>query len=80
MSDFGKKLEDLAASWRCDGCSMCFAKVTDDGLAVEEVHWPTCDRFEDERVADVVADSFGASEAIDLRAGRVVEVVGGDEL
>jgi hypothetical protein len=69
-----KRLERIAEDWRCELHKFCFAAVTDDGKAVEYVHWATCPLADEDPPAEL-HHHVGPAAAIDLRAGRAIELV-----
>jgi hypothetical protein len=52
---------------------LCYAVVTADGQALDQIHWPECARFDGDEPAEL-HEVFGTEAAIDLRAGRTVEL------
>lgn len=66
-------LADEAARWSCEGSGLCYAVVTADGQALDQIHWPECARFDGDEPAEL-HEVFGTEAAIDLRAGRTVEL------
>jgi hypothetical protein len=63
-----------ARRWHCWGSQRCYATLTSDQLAVEYIHAPECPRLIAELPPLEHHDEISDADAIDLRAGRTIEL------